>query len=33
MQQDQLFSSVNDKPRNQFDLGKGLILEVKENCN
>ena len=31
MQQDQLFSSVNDKPKNQFDLGKGLILEVKEN--
>ncbi len=31
MQQDQLFSSLNDKPKNQFDLGKGLILEVKEN--
>jgi hypothetical protein len=31
MQQDQLFSFVNDKPKNQFDLGKGLILEVKEN--
>ena len=31
MQQDQLFSSVNDKPKNQFDLGKGLSLEVKEN--
>ena len=31
MQQDQLFSSVNDKPKNQFELGKGLILEVKEN--
>ena len=31
MQQDQLFSSVNDKPKNHFDLGKGLILEVKEN--
>ena len=31
MQQDQLFSSVNDKPKNQFDLGKGLILEVKKN--
>ena len=31
MQQDQLFSSVNDKPKNQFDLGKGLILDVKEN--
>ena len=31
MQQDQLFSSVNDKPKNRFDLGKGLILEVKEN--
>jgi hypothetical protein len=31
MQQDQLFSSVNDKPKNQFDLGKGLIFEVKEN--
>jgi hypothetical protein len=31
MQQDQLFSSVNDKLKNQFDLGKGLILEVKEN--
>ena len=31
MQQNQLFSSVNTKPKNQFDLGKGLILEVKEN--
>ena len=31
MQQDQLFSSVNDKPKNRFDLGKGLILEVKKN--
>ncbi len=31
MEQNQLFSFDNDKPKNRFDLGKGLILEVKEN--
>ncbi|MCJ7542684.1 MAG: hypothetical protein MUO88_23795 [Desulfobacterales bacterium] len=31
MEQDQLFSFDNDKPKNKFNLGKGLILEVKEN--
>ena len=31
MPQNQLFSSLDDKLKNQFDLGKGLILEVKEN--
>lgn len=31
MVQDQLFSFDNDKPKNKFDLGKGLFLEVKEN--
>ena len=29
MEQDQLFFFDNDKPKNRFDLGKGLILEVK----
>ena len=30
MQPDQLFSSLNDKPKNQFDLGKGLISKLKK---
>ena len=29
MEQDRLFPFDNDKPTNRFDLGKGLILEVK----
>jgi hypothetical protein len=31
MEQNQLFSFDNDQPKNKFDLGKGLFLEVKED--